>query len=187
MRRVSDSFSRIASGAFGDANGSPTRPLGQMQATTGCINGAVNEDLATAAAAAAPVADAVPGATLSACVSGEKCGGGDWAMGVLLMVPGEGEEADAASIVVHGNSALSTRTAYLYRLTELNTGELLKWGISKNPFRRYTQGFMESKRIEPMISGSRREMLNLERWIVEHDPGPLNRESWAGKKAGDVP
>ena len=28
--------------------------------------------------------------------------------------------------------------------------------------------------------GTGREMLNLERWIVERDPGPLNRERWAG-------
>jgi hypothetical protein len=38
-----------------------------------------------------------------------------------------------------------------------------------------------------MTSGARREMLNLERWIVEHNPGELNHERWAGKKAGDVP
>lgn len=38
-----------------------------------------------------------------------------------------------------------------------------------------------------MQSGTRREMLNLERFIVERDPGPLNREPWAGAFEGDVP
>jgi hypothetical protein len=38
-----------------------------------------------------------------------------------------------------------------------------------------------------MTSGARREMLNLERWIVEHNPGELNHERWAGKqKRGQV-
>lgn len=41
--------------------------------------------------------------------------------------------------------------------------------------------------MEILTSGSRREMLNLERFIVERDPGPLNREPWAGRDGNDVP
>ncbi|TFB94550.1 hypothetical protein [Cryobacterium sp. HLT2-28] len=37
------------------------------------------------------------------------------------------------------------------------------------------------------ISGSRSNMLNLKRFIVERDPGPMNLERWAGDFAGDVP
>ena len=88
----------------------------------------VNQDLATAAGAAAPAADYVPRATISACASGESCSGGDLAMGVLLVIPGEGEEVDAVSAIgkaVHGNSAASNATAYLYRLTN-RSGDLLK-------------------------------------------------------------
>jgi RHS repeat-associated protein len=189
MRRVSDSFSRIVNGDIFAAHGSPNRPLGQMQATTSYMNGEINQDLATAAGAAAPVADAIPGATLGACVSGEACGASDWIMGSLSALPAEGIEAEGVPFIaaaVHGNSAASTATAYLYRLTTAG-GDLLKWGISKNPSGRYTQGFMEGKNMSLMTSGSRREMLNLERWIVEHDPGALNREPWAGRQAGDVP
>jgi hypothetical protein len=36
--------------------------------------------------------------------------------------------------------------------------------------------FMEDKKMKILAQGSRREMLNLERFIVERDPGPLNRE-----------
>lgn len=35
--------------------------------------------------------------------------------------------------------------------------------------------------------GPRRQMLNLERFIVERDPGLLNREPWAGSFLDDVP
>jgi RHS repeat-associated protein len=190
MRQISDSFSRVASGAWGDANGSPSGMMTQhAQAAASAMNGAIAAGISDAAATVAPVADAVPGATLGACVAGEKCSGGDWAMGALLVIPGEGEEVDAASLIgkaVHGNSAASKATSYLYRLID-NGGGLLKWGISKNPFRRYTQGFMLDKDMQIMTSGSRREMLNLERWIVERDPGALNREPWAGDKAGGTP
>jgi hypothetical protein len=60
-------------------------------------------------------------------------------------------------------------------------------GISRNPGNRYTRGFMQDKSMEIMQSGSRREMLNLERFIVERDPGPLNREPWAGAFGWDIP
>ena len=53
--------------------------------------------------------------------------------------------------------------------------------------RRYSQSFMQDKTMEILQSGSRPEMPNLERFIVERDPGPLNFERWAGMFAGDVP
>jgi len=93
----------------------------------------------------------------------------------------------ATEAAVHGNSAASTATSYLYRLTDGETGDLLKWGISKNPGSRYTQGFLEDKSMQLMTAGTRREMLDLERFIVERDPGPLNREPWAGSQSNDVP
>jgi RHS repeat-associated protein len=96
------------------------------------------------------------------------------------------EVAAAAPRVVHGNSASSPATAYLYRLSSAETG-YLKTGISQNPMTRYSQTFMQDKTMEILQSGTRREMLNLERFIVERDPGPLNFERWAGQFAGDVP
>jgi hypothetical protein len=68
---------------------------------------------------------------------------------------------------------------HLYRLEDLD-GNLLKWGITSNLKGRYSSSFLEDKVLVPMTSGSRDQMLNLERWIVERDPGPLNFEPWAG-------
>lgn len=78
----------------------------------------------------------------------------------------------------HGNARASTATTQLYRLTD-SRGKLLKWAMSSNLSRRYTQAFLQNKRLQVMTSGSRDHMLNLERWIVERDAGPLNREPWA--------
>jgi hypothetical protein len=43
---------------------------------------------------------------------------------------------------------------------------------------------MRDKFMRILTSGPRQEMLNLERYIVEIDPGPLNNEPWAGAQAG---
>jgi RHS repeat-associated protein len=87
-----------------------------------------------------------------------------------------GEEV--AETLVHGNSRLSSATAYLYRLEDL-AGNYLKTGITNNPAGRYTQSFMEDKFMRILTRGTWSEMLNLERFIVELDPGPSNFEPWA--------
>jgi RHS repeat-associated protein len=92
----------------------------------------------------------------------------------------------AAGAAIHGNSASSPAVTYLYRLYH-EDGTYLKTGVSKNPFNRYSRSFMEDKSMEVLQSGNRREMLNLERFIVERDPGPLNLERWAGAFRTDVP
>lgn len=81
----------------------------------------------------------------------------------------------------HGNSALSNRPAYLYQLYS-DEGGFLKWGISQNPGSRYSSGFMADKQIFEYASGSRADMLRLERSLVETQPGPLNFEPWAGAR-----
>jgi hypothetical protein len=68
---------------------------------------------------------------------------------------------------------------YLYQLEDLN-GNYLKTGITSNPGGRYTQGFMSDKVKNTINVGSRSNMMDLERRIVEFDPGPLNFERWAG-------
>jgi hypothetical protein len=80
----------------------------------------------------------------------------------------------------------SPATTYLYRLST-DAGAYLKTGITSDPGGRYTQGFLADKVMEFLTSGSRSNMSNLERFIVERDPGPLNFERWAGTQAGDVP
>ena len=80
---------------------------------------------------------------------------------------------------VHGNSLDSPRTTYLYQLYD-NNDQYLKTGITDDPGGRYSQKFMEDKYMDIINSGNRRNMVTLERHIVEIDPGPLNREPWAG-------
>jgi hypothetical protein len=83
---------------------------------------------------------------------------------------------------VHGNSTLSPRTAYLYRLEDAN-GNLLTWGVTQDLNTRYPKSFMQGKQLIEINSGSRADMLRLERDLVETQPGPLNREPWAGRRA----
>jgi RHS repeat-associated protein len=52
--------------------------------------------------------------------------------------------ADRAWDALHGNSLLSQRLTYVYQLTDVDTGDVLKYGITSNPnpLRRYTTQFM---------------------------------------------
>jgi len=77
----------------------------------------------------------------------------------------------------------STRTAQLYGLYNQD-GTFLKWGISQNVAKRYSQSFMANKYLDPIANGPRSDMLGLERNLVETRPGPLNREPWAGSRTG---
>lgn len=98
MRRISDAFSRIASGAWGDANGSSSGMLTQhAQATASAMSGSINAGLADAAASAAPVADAIPGISLGACVAGQGCSKGDWIFAGLAVMPAEGIELEGTT------------------------------------------------------------------------------------------
>lgn len=106
----------------------------------------------------------------------------------VRVVAGTGTRVAAAAVpaAIHGNSASSTLTAYLYRLSHVD-GTYLKTGISQNPGGRYSKTFMADKEMVVLHEGPRRQMLNLERFIVERDPGKLNRERWAGNFTDDVP
>ena len=84
---------------------------------------------------------------------------------------------------VHGNSLLSTRTCYLYRLEDAG-GNLLKWGITQDLNGRYSAEFLADKNLFPIAQGRRADMLRLERDFVETYPGPLNHEPWAGARIG---
>jgi YD repeat-containing protein len=84
---------------------------------------------------------------------------------------------------VHANSRLSGRTTYLYELQNKD-GQFLKYGISVNPSTRYSSSFMRDKDIFPITSGTRSDMMALERQMVVSNPGPLNNEPWAVKARG---
>jgi hypothetical protein len=83
---------------------------------------------------------------------------------------------------VHGNTAGSQPT-WLYKL-ESADGGFLKWGISQDPFTRYSGPFMRDKIITPLQPGPRRDILKVERNLVETQPGPLNFERWRGTRQG---
>jgi hypothetical protein len=86
--------------------------------------------------------------------------------------------------LIHGNSAASPRKAYLYQLFDA-AGTFLKWGITQDLAKRYPKAFMIGKRIVESASGTRAEMLKVERILVETQPGPLNLEKWAGARLGE--
>jgi hypothetical protein len=79
----------------------------------------------------------------------------------------------------HGNSLTSKRPATLYELYDKD-GNFLKYGVTQDISKRYTKKFMADKRIFPVDSGTRAEMILKERQLVMRNPGPLNREPWAG-------
>lgn len=87
---------------------------------------------------------------------------------------------------IHGNSALSPRTAYLYGLYR-NDGTFLKWGITQNLNKRYPKWFMRDHYLERVTSGTRTDMLKIERNLVETRPGPWNHEHWGGTQRGGQP
>jgi RHS repeat-associated protein len=73
----------------------------------------------------------------------------------------------------HGNSKLSPRTAYLYRLVDAK-GNFLKWGVTQDLQKRYPRWYMTDKQILEVANGSRFDMLQLERYLIQLAPGPWN-------------
>jgi hypothetical protein len=59
----------------------------------------------------------------------------------------------------------------------------LKWGITDDPspFGRHPSDFLSDKQMFFEDQGPRNLMLQIERDMIEIDPGPLNNEPWAGK------
>ena len=69
----------------------------------------------------------------------------------------------------------------------MRSGQFLKWGVSQNMATRYSKAFMADKNIFEFAGGSRADMIRMERGLVETQPGPLNREPWAGARLGGQP
>lgn len=87
---------------------------------------------------------------------------------------------------IHGNSRKSKKLTFLYALYN-KLKEFLKWRITscEDSEKRYTIKYMKDKQMDIIDSGTRSEMLDAERKLVEEDPGPLNKETWAGKNKKD--
>ncbi len=93
--------------------------------------------------------------------------------------PNSARSNASPSSSTHGNALASDARTWLYRRLS-NAGEFKKWGITSNLRGRYGTADLGSDIMVPMTSGSRLHMSNLERWLVENDPGPDNHEPWAG-------
>ena len=89
-------------------------------------------------------------------------------------------ELNQASRTLHGNSA-GEQTAFLYERYDAE-GNFLKHGITQDLGKRYSQKELNGGYLIETASGPRREMLKLERELVETNPGPLNKEPWAGAR-----
>lgn len=63
-------------------------------------------------------------------------------------------------------------------------GNLLKHGVThhENPIKRYTKEQIGRGDVLRQERGPRKEMIKKERDLVETNPGPENREPWAGKR-----
>ncbi len=81
---------------------------------------------------------------------------------------------------IHGNTA-GDQYAELYKRVGKN-GKLKKWGVSQDSSKRYTDKQLGNDRLIILDSGKRRDMLKVERELVESAPGPLNREPWRGSR-----
>lgn len=81
----------------------------------------------------------------------------------------------------HGNTA-GFQPATLYERYDAD-GNFLKYGISQNPSTRYTQKELAGGFLIETKTGPRKEILKTERDLVETNPGPLNKEPWAGKRS----
>jgi hypothetical protein len=80
----------------------------------------------------------------------------------------------------HGNTA-GDQPAELYEKHDAN-GNLEKHGVSQDASKRYTKKEINGGTVKVTDRGPRKEMLKKERDNVEKNPGPKNKEPWAGKK-----
>jgi hypothetical protein len=75
------------------------------------------------------------------------------------------------------------RPATLYEKYDRD-GNFRKHGVTKHedPAKRYTSKEIAGGKVVRTDRGPRSEMIKKERDLVERNPGPDNREPWAGKR-----
>jgi RHS repeat-associated protein len=91
--------------------------------------------------------------------------------------------AGAKSKKPHGNRA-GDQPATLYERYDRD-GNFQKHGVSQDPAKRYTQKELDGGYLIRTQTGPRKDILRVERDLVETKPGPLNKEKWAGKRSGE--
>jgi len=94
----------------------------------------------------------------------------------------DGGPKPRTSVGTHGNTA-GDQPATLYERYDAD-GNFLKHGISQDPSKRYTQAELDGGYLIRIQTGPRSEILKIERNLVETNPGPLNKEPWAGSRSG---
>jgi hypothetical protein len=87
------------------------------------------------------------------------------------------------SATVNGNSRLSPREATVYARYD-SDGKFLKFGVTQDTAKRYSKPKLAGGRLRDVAKGSRSDMLDLERKLVEQSGGPLNREPWSASRRG---
>ena len=110
-----------------------------------------------------------------------------WASLAKTALPGGGLGIGAGFIEkVHGNSGQNPNPSVLYALYEKSTGLFLKWGITSEEMAisRYPGSVAQYLEMKIVQTGTREEMLALERFVVERIPGLWNREMMAGRAGG---
>jgi len=92
------------------------------------------------------------------------------------------EQVNTALGKAHGNTA-GDQSATLYKKFDKD-GNFEKHGVTQcdPPSKRYTKKEIDGGEVRREARGPRSEMLKKERDLVETDPGPKNREPWAGKQ-----
>ncbi|MBL4674513.1 MAG: hypothetical protein JKX81_19785 [Arenicella sp.] len=80
----------------------------------------------------------------------------------------------------HGNTA-GNQPAILYERYDKDDN-FLKHGVTQDLNTRYTKKELNDGFLLRTQEGSRKEVLKAERELVETNPGPLNKEPWAGKR-----
>ena len=80
----------------------------------------------------------------------------------------------------HGNRKDNPKCTTLYKLVNPD-GSLSKWGITSeaNPLDRYSRKELDDRDFIPVATGSRMDMLALERALTSRFGGDKNLESWA--------
>lgn len=80
---------------------------------------------------------------------------------------------------VHENTAGSQPAILYARYGRL--GNFLKWGVTFDLLKRYSKNVLDGGYLQEMTRGPRSWILRIERWLVETQPGKLNKEPWRGK------
>lgn len=96
---------------------------------------------------------------------------------------GKPKASEAPKVKEPHRNRVDERPATRYEKVDKD-GNLLKHGVThhEDPTKRYTKDQLGKGRAVPKERGPRNEMIKKERDLVETNPGPENREPWAGKR-----